>query len=245
MITGKIALLYANEIEGSVIKQSFEKVLPVDKGTYSAGRFILLKTGVGKKNVKKALTKLFNLYPVRAAFSIGSAGALNKEFNAGDIFAPEKIINISGDKIQEEFEYHSDSYDNIKLKLKENGLKVKTGTLISVDEPLLLKIEKKQHHEKFNADACDMETATIAEYSGTNAVPFYCFRVISDSCNQNLPPLEIILLPKKSSFTKKAGKILKLINPITLYRYINYKFSFNKSQKSLKALISTLKKLTR
>ncbi len=245
MVSGKIAILYANDKEGNVILKTFENAIKIKNGIYSKGKFLIYKTGVGKKNAEKAVKKLFMLYPVRAVFALGTAGALCKDLKTGDVLASERILNVTQEgEVIEEFQYYSWGFDNVKYRIKEKGLNIKSGVLISVDNALLKSWDQKYNGEKYHAQGCDMESALIGEYAGKNAVPFYCFRVISDTYKQNLPPLEMFLKKKKKSIKEKLKLVLYFTNPLLLTRYSLFKFRLKKSLKKLKILTNFIQSIS-
>lgn len=231
----KIVLLYAYDLEGKAILENFENPLEISKGVHSAGNFLIYKTGVGKSKTKKSLKKLFNLYPVNIVFSLGTAGALDKNLKIGQVITADKIINFNRDKITEEFTLESDFLVTLCIDLKEKGFKIKKGTLVTVDKPLLTPDQKEEHRNKFDAVACDMESAVAAEYTGKNNLQFYCLRIISDTHNQIVPDIRPYL--NKNNKPKMFKIIAKGIsNPILGLRLYKFSQGLKKSLLELKYL---------
>ena len=243
-MAGRITITYATALEEKAILKAFKESVKIKSGLYTCGKFLLFKTGVGKWNSKKACKNLFNMYPVRAIFSFGFAGSLDKELKASYLIAADKIINASLElKPEEEFSQNSDLFNDICIKLRDRGFKLKKGTLVSVDEPLLLSKDKKKYSQTLFANACDMETALISEYAVKNAVPLFSIRVISDSFSQNLPPLDYILAGQKP-FKKRLTLYLKLVlNPKNLTRLLIGAYRIYFATKKLTKLSQALQEI--
>jgi nucleoside phosphorylase len=245
-MAGRIAITYASGFEGKTILKAFEGPVKIKSGVHTKDKFLIFKTGVGKWSSKKSSKTLFNMYPVRAIFSLGFAGSLDKELKSSYIIAADKIINASSElKPTEEFSHNSDFFNDVCIKLRERGFKLKKGSLVTVDEPLLLSKDKAKYRDAFKADACDMETAVLAEHAAKNSVPLFSIRVISDGANQNLPDIEYILIGNKP-LKEKIKLCLKLIlSPKNLIRLIicTWKayFAFKKLNKLTLALKDILK----
>ncbi len=50
MTNGKVAILYANDKEGNAILENFKDAVKIKNGVYSKGKYLIYKTGVGKKS---------------------------------------------------------------------------------------------------------------------------------------------------------------------------------------------------
>lgn len=237
MAVSKKALLYACDREGQAILKNFENPVKLSHGVYSAGNYLVYKTGVGKANTRKAVSRLFQLYPVSSVIMLGTAGAMDKKLKAGDIFVANKIINVVDGDLKEEFSFNSGSLDTFSDLLKGKGHNFKKAALVTVDKPLLTKKQKEEFFAKYHAKACDMESAVVAEIAGKNDIPFYCLRVISDSLNQRIPAPEIFLHTEKGlkGFLKKIIVFIK--NPLQLVRLVRFKKSYSLALLHLESVV--------
>lgn len=234
MAQDKIVILYAGDLEGKTILSSFENHGKIEKGIYTCGKFLIYKTGIGKKRTQKALKKLFALYPVKNIFSLGIAGGLSENLKCGDIFASEKVVNVNGTKALEEFEQNSSIFNEFCFGMCKTLSQIKRGTLLTVDNPLTNPKSKKEYKDRFEGNACDMETAIIAEFAGKNHVPLYSFRIISDTYNQKLPDVKDLFTNEKKNILRKFKFI---VNPVDFIRILKFKSGLKKSLKNLKSLV--------
>ena len=159
---------------------------------------ILVECGIGKVNAARTTQILIDNIKVDYIFNIGVAGGLDQTLSVGDIVIGEKLIQHDfditafghkkgfipdvGDFIE------ADSYliniANEVLK-SDKEVSVKHGVIASGDIFCSESWMSEKINQKFNALACEMEGASIAQVCYLCHIPFLILRSISDVPNNN------------------------------------------------------------
>ncbi|MCX7882042.1 MAG: hypothetical protein N2314_02340 [Brevinematales bacterium] len=146
-------------------------------------------TGVGKRNVLRFYRLLDEQHMrVKHVVVMGFAGSIDKRFSPGEIVAIGAVIDCAGKKgFLGEYQ---------KKQSSVVGLEVSHWTQ---------KEEKKYLKEEFpEVSVIDMETATHVEECKKRGIEVSVYRIISDGCEEKLPPLSYI----GEDFTKLPWKRL-------------------------------------
>ena len=222
----KIVIIAAMDEELEAIQNKFENVeekklkdLVYYEGQAKGKEYVLTKCGVGKVNAARTTQILTDKFNVKSIINVGSAGALKKEINYGDIVIGEKLVQYDFDitafnhpkgyipKVGVYVEcdrYLRELAFNIKKDNVYDGT-IATGDMFCTDIELSKKIK-----EEFNAVAVEMEGASIGMTSYLSGIPFLVIRSISDVIGKdNLITYDKFL--KKSS-TEVAEFTLEIIN---------------------------------
>lgn len=147
------------------------------EGTIGGRAALLLKTGIGKENVSKALQSLetaANQAPARLVCSIGFAGALQPEMKPGDL-----VADLQGSDLEV-----VEAAREIAAGQKA-GLHF--GRILHSDTLVASPKEKTALGAARRAGAVDMETAVLRSFASRNGLPFYAVRVILDAVDESLP----------------------------------------------------------
>jgi nucleoside phosphorylase len=144
---------------------------------------LLMKTGIGMRNVEQTFHHNFTPERVRAVVNIGLAGALSPILECGDlVIAQEVQASVSTCPTPNLCE----AAGRIRLK----GLKICRGTIITLDKMLCHAVDKQRLAQQLSPGtiACvDMESAAIAKVCGKLQIPFLIIRSISDCWDEDLP----------------------------------------------------------
>ena len=125
--------------------------------------------GVGAEAARRAAEAVVNLYHPSMVISAGFAGALDPTMQVGDILTPRHVIDASD--------------------ASRTDAGVGEGVLITFDT--IADVEQKARFATaFGAHAIDMEAAAVARSAQAHGVKFLACKVISDSSDSALPPLE-------------------------------------------------------
>ncbi len=178
----KVFLLAARKEEISRLLDTFEfeKVAKKNLWNFSADnlRISAATVGVGKKAVKKEIGRLpeeLFSYPLLIT---GTAGGLTEKLNKQDLFLGE---TVSGEINSKTYRANNHFSSLIKTVLKQS--RFVTGHLHSANNPVVQTKKRRKIHDKFSADAVDMETYFLLhrlQKSGYNP-PWTALRVISDT----------------------------------------------------------------
>ena len=170
------------------------------KGKINDKNIVLVEAGVGKVNAARVTQILIDKFDVQAIINVGSAGSANDELDIGDIVIGQKIVQHDFDitafghpkgYISNVGQYvESDAQLINKMeqtldKLDSNEFKIKIGTIASGDIFCTELQMKNKIRTKFNADAIEMEGASIAQVCKLDNIPFIIIRSISDKPNGN------------------------------------------------------------
>lgn len=130
---------------------------------------VVASAGMGPTNALRALAAVCSLTEVRAVLSIGFAGALTEDGEAGQSFQPSEVIDSStGERFQ---------------TAAGDG-----STLVTISR-MADPAEKLRLAATYAAQCCDMEAATLARNSYALGMPFYAIKAISDELDFSLPAL--------------------------------------------------------
>ena len=170
------------------------------KGKINDTDIVLVEAGVGKVNAARVTQILIDKFNVQAIINVGSAGSANDELDIGDIVIGQKIVQHDFDitafghpkgYISNVGQYVESDVQLIKKmeqtinKLDSNEFKIKIGTIASGDIFCTELQMKNKIRTKFNADAIEMEGASIAQVCKLDNIPFIIIRSISDKPNGN------------------------------------------------------------
>ncbi|MFU0823779.1 5'-methylthioadenosine/adenosylhomocysteine nucleosidase [Clostridium sp.] len=158
---------------------------------------VVVRSGIGKVNAAVCAQILIDDYKVDRIINVGVAGGIGKEIMPGDVVIGDSLIqhdvdtSVFGDELGQiprlgTYDFKAD-LDLVRLakKVCENSTEHKSfiGRIASGDQ-FIASVEKiRWLNEKFNAIACEMEGASIAQVCYLNSIPFVIIRSISDNAN--------------------------------------------------------------
>ena len=118
-----------------------------------------------------------------ALLSVGVAGALSAELEAGDVVVPGTVIDAaSGATVECAATWTAD----LRAAAAASGT-VSEQMLLSVSAVLTTPEKKRAAAARFGAVACDMESAAIGAVAAQAGVAFAVLRVICDNSADELP----------------------------------------------------------
>ena len=120
--------------------------------------------------------------PCRLLVSLGYAGALEPRLHTGDLVVGDGYLHgvdvpVAG----------SPQAARAASALRESGLSVREGPVLTVDEPLLSPRAKRRAHSGSGALVVDMEGWWIADAALTTGVPMIGVRAVVDQASYSLP----------------------------------------------------------
>lgn len=203
----KIGIIAAMEEETNAIKKIMKNIkenkiyeLTFIEGTINKKECILVESGVGKVNSSRTTQIMIDKYDIKYIINVGSAGSATDELKIGDIVIGKKIVQhdfditafghkkgyISnvGENILSDEQLIKKFAEAIK-EIKDKDIKIKIGTIATGDIFCTETKMKNKIKEKFEADAIEMEAASIAQVCYLDKIPFIILRSISDTPNGN------------------------------------------------------------
>ncbi len=167
------------------------------KAKYKGVDLILAYSKIGKVFSTLTATTMIEKFGATKLLFSGVAGAVNSDLNIGDLIYATKLaqhdldITIFGhpNGYVPEGSVYVDSDDKLNNVAKDVasdlGLKLKAG-IIATGDQFIASSEKKDWIEKtFNADALEMEGASVGVVCTSLEVPFFILRAISDAADMD------------------------------------------------------------
>lgn len=166
-------------------------------GTICGNRVVIAKTGVGKVNSSRTAMVMNYEFKLQSVLNIGVAGAINPTLFVGNII-------IGKTNVQYDFDItafgHKKGYipgvgdiipSTEKLvaiceeKLVDTFKNIKVGVVSTGDRFCTSLKDRFEIYRVFDADAVDMEGASVAQICYLNKIPFVSVKVISDCPSGN------------------------------------------------------------
>ncbi len=142
----------------------------------------IFQSGQGAENARRAAhAALAN--GASALMSVGVAGALAGELDAGDVIVPSFVVDAHTGR---QLPCSSAWTQDLRARIRSVCVAA-DGPLLSVSEVLTTPEEKRQAASRYGALACDLESAAIAAVAEEAGAHFSALRVISDTNDDKLP----------------------------------------------------------
>ena len=166
-------------------------------GEISGKKIIAVICGIGKVNSAVCTQILISEYNVKNVINVGIAGGIGKDIVPGDIVIGDSLVQHDvdatafGDVIGQiprldTFDFKADK-TLVKLAKeaceKSTNHKSYVGRIVTGDQFVADLDKIKWLSEEFDALACEMEGASIAQTCYLNDIPFVVIRSISDNAN--------------------------------------------------------------
>jgi adenosylhomocysteine nucleosidase len=157
------AIIAALPREVSALVKGWERrQLPGQIMVYTNGYAVVACAGMGANRATLAVEAAIAAMPVTALISAGLAGACNSALGVGKVVRAGVVIDYDT----------GERFSNSQL----NQVLVSTDAVASV-------IEKARLRSLYNADAVDMEAATVADLARTHGITFQAIKAISDAAD--------------------------------------------------------------
>ena len=166
-------------------------------GTISGKEIIAVICGIGKVNSAVCTQILISEFNVKKVINVGIAGGIGQDIVPGDVVIGDNLVQHDvdatafGDVVGQiprldTFDFKADE-GLVKLakQASEKSTSHKTfiGRIVTGDQFVADLDKIKWLSETFNALACEMEGASIAQTCYLNNIPFVVIRSISDNAN--------------------------------------------------------------
>lgn len=160
-------------------------------GRYQGRDISLVRTGVGKKAMKAAISYCIKNLKPSLLMNIGYAGGIDPHLHPGDIIIATSIVD---EPTERAWDIDEKLTEKTVAVSEAAGLLHHTGKIVTVDKPLTDPHQKAFTGTRFEAAACDMESAAFAKAASEAGIPFLVARAILDPLDTTLPeiPEEVI-----------------------------------------------------
>lgn len=191
-------------------------------GSLEEQQVCIVKCGVGKVLSAMLTQHLIDKYSPRALLFTGLAGALNPDFEIGDIILASDCVQHDLDASPLGFKRGQIPYTDIfslecdkrllnsAQTFKSDEINIHVGRILTGDQFISKSAEISHHYltSELCGDAVDMEGASVATVATLNQVPFLIVRTISDKADGESPENFNNFLPLAS---KHAAEIVSHI----------------------------------
>jgi len=130
---------------------------------------VLVCGGIGAEAARRAAEAIISLYSPVVIYSAGFAGALVPELKVGDVAQPAQVVNAG---------------DGSSVRMDTGK-----GVLVSL-RAVASPAQKAKLRNSFEAQAVDMEAASVARAAEARGVRFAAVKAISDEFDFTFPSLE-------------------------------------------------------
>ncbi|MCL2847560.1 MAG: 5'-methylthioadenosine/adenosylhomocysteine nucleosidase [Firmicutes bacterium] len=192
------------EIEGLVQKIKKPKIkiigaLSFVSGVIGASKVVVVKCGIGKVNSATATSVMLMAFKdIKLVINLGVAGGLDNSLFQGDFVVGSSCIQhdfdltVEGLKMGQlagcesrEFLCCNVAISKMQMVLDGLDFRYKIGTIVSGDQFIACDQKTAWLRSEFEALACDMESASIAQVCSSFNMPFISVRSISDGATDD------------------------------------------------------------
>ncbi|EGK8105428.1 5'-methylthioadenosine/adenosylhomocysteine nucleosidase [Campylobacter lari] len=199
----KIAILGAMPEEVTPLLETLKEYQTIEyaNNTYYLAKYknhelIIAYSKIGKVNSTLSATIMIEKFKAELLLFTGVAGAFNPSLEIGDLIYATKLAqydlditafghplgHVPGNEI---FIKTDDKLNNLAIEVaKELGVKLQSGIIATGDEFICDENKKAKIREIFNADACEMEGASVALVCDALKIPCLILRSMSDKAGE-------------------------------------------------------------
>uniref|UniRef100_UPI004047FDAE 5'-methylthioadenosine/adenosylhomocysteine nucleosidase n=1 Tax=Aliarcobacter sp. TaxID=2321116 RepID=UPI004047FDAE len=200
----KLAIMGAMEEEIEPLLSHFENVNVVEYAnnkfyevSYNGLDIVIAYSKIGKVFASLTASTMIQKFACDTLLFSGVAGGINPKLKIGDLIIADKLCQhdlditafghpngyVPGGKV---FVETTKELREIAIKVaNENDLKVIEGTIATGDQFVHSTQRKEFIENTFNADALEMEGASVAVVCDALNVPFFILRAISDTADMD------------------------------------------------------------
>jgi len=142
---------------------------------------LLIRCGIGRARATRAARDLMDS-GAGALLSWGTAAALSRELDQGDLVLPREVLSREGRRFRADSQWR----DRLCRMLESDG-GCHAGTLAEADSVLTDADDKRRLHTLSGALIADMESAAIAEICQEAGRPLLVVRAVSDRVAIRVP----------------------------------------------------------
>jgi adenosylhomocysteine/aminodeoxyfutalosine nucleosidase len=167
------------------------------KVNYKNHTLVIAYSKIGKVFASLTASTMIQKFGAQILLFSGVAGAVNPKLNIGDLIIATKLVQHDVDITAfghaygfipegKLFTQASEKLNEIALNVaSENDITLTRGIIATGDQFVASNERKEFIKNEFNADALEMEGASVAVVCENLNVPFFILRAISDSANMD------------------------------------------------------------
>ncbi len=159
-------------------------VMHVDFGGRGA---VICRTGLGRRAAEAAAAVLAG-FPAKAVLSVGTAGGLSQELDAGHVVLCERVSALAGASAESVEPVAADAglLEAAMRAGQEAGVAVRLGRSLTVDSVVWGADEKARLRRRTGDDIVEMESYWVGRAARALGIPFLAVRVVSDGADDAL-----------------------------------------------------------
>ena len=169
----------------------------VFRGTTQGRDILLVQTGMGKQRAQAATQLVLERYPVATLVSLGFAGALDEQLQAGDVvlYSAVHCADAAAEADTKgsagpSFAPSEAALARAKRRLKDEAVSFVCGPGASVPRVVLSPEDKTALAEAHQVLVVDMESYWIAEIAAQARIPYLIIRSVSDTTDEKMLPFD-------------------------------------------------------
>jgi adenosylhomocysteine nucleosidase len=152
-------------------------------GKYDGRPLIILRSGIGKRNMESAVRYLIDNYHPEFCLHVGYCGGADPRFGPGDIIIADAVVDAGS---EERIVSESAQVERAIRACREKGMKAKVGSLVMVDRAICSPHEKAYMGTKYGAVGIDMESFSFASVCKDERTPYLVVRAVLDPLDLHL-----------------------------------------------------------
>ena len=139
-------------------------------------RIRILQSGMGR-TLRIPYKKQLETFQPDLVIDSGSCGSLRGDLLPGAILFSRKVINESGAILSGDL-----LYDDLRITCD-----CRDSVMLEVAEPVISQDRRDALSDKYDADACSMESYRVAEAADDHSIDWVSFRIVTDFSNELTP----------------------------------------------------------
>ncbi len=156
----------------------------IDHGYLGSLEVVLIRSGMGKAAMDKAVRLACTYYPITGILAVGYAGGTRPQLHLGDAIVPEFLIDA---ETRESWSVTGPLADQAVQVCEQLQLRYHRGTSVCVASTIESPHEKAYLGTQFEAMAIEMEGSVLARIAQERGIPFAMVRAIVDPLDMALP----------------------------------------------------------
>ncbi|MFW5798684.1 MAG: hypothetical protein ACOCXX_03415 [Planctomycetota bacterium] len=148
----------------------------------------LVLVGVGPAASAERLDDVLCVHEFAGVISVGYCGALVGAGRLGQVVLPDRLVSHHDtDRTDHPPEVDPTLHNRLAAALSGIDNLAADATLFTSDHAVFNRPERRMLHRRYGAHIVDMEAAELARACRSHDVPFAAVKVISDTCESELP----------------------------------------------------------
>lgn len=156
----------------------------IDHGYLGSLEVVLVRSGVGKEAMSKAIDFVCTYYPITSILAVGYAGGTHPQLHLGDAVIPELLVDA---ETRESWPISGPLVDQAIQVCEALQLRYHRGTSVCVAATIESPHEKAYLGTQFEAMSIEMEGSVLAHLAQARGIPFAMVRAIVDPLDMALP----------------------------------------------------------